>query len=406
MDELTLNPRAELVRDLDDDGSLRALMLIAPRRGVPLRTTTVARDEGAVFEVLRDVAAGVGVEFDLDACAWQRLVDIGFLLRPDEVPAAVPFTCPIGDAAPYRGSRDALRVNPALRLDGRVGAPAEAWVDVPSAGRERDGGRGARRVNAYADDRAWAIVVHAHLPTPTAFSLDANDRSLLARLTPGGAVPADLDDDSVGRLLDAGLVEDRAAAERASDAWEAAGAAAVEDFARDRCASLAGLLHPRMVDALRARYRALVAEGYAGFDEALGRNRFCMHNEPVARVIHRALAPLVSSVAGEAVKPSYVYLGGYREGAVLVPHRDRDQCPISVSLLIDYEPTPASQWPLRVELPRPGGPAVFEAYQSPGDGVFFDGTKLIHHRPPLPAGHRSTSLFFHYVPARFEGGLD
>ena len=55
MDELTLNPRAELVRDLDDAGSLRALTLIAPRRGVPLRTTTVARDEGAVFEVLRDV---------------------------------------------------------------------------------------------------------------------------------------------------------------------------------------------------------------------------------------------------------------------------------------------------------------------------------------------------------------
>lgn len=298
-------------------------------------------------------------------------------------------------------------MNPTLRFDDREGAPERGWVDAPSAGRRRGAVRGAARVNAYAADRAWATVAHAHLPAPTSFSLDARDRAAVARLTPGAAAPADLDEATAGRLLDAGILVDPAEALARCAAWGVARASAAGRFGRDRCAPLAGMVHPAMVDALRARYRALVAEGYAGFDDALGRNRYCMHNEPVARALHRDLAALASEVAGEALKPSYVYFGAYREGAVLVPHRDRDQCPVSISLLVDYEPAPASRWPLCVRVPRGGGATeLVEVLQAPGDGLFFDGTRLEHFRPPLPRGHRSTSLFFHFVPVGFEGSVD
>ncbi|MFO0624398.1 MAG: hypothetical protein U0325_02185 [Polyangiales bacterium] len=407
MSELTLNPRAEIVRSRGADDELVALTLMAPTRGGALRTTTVRRDEGDVFTVLRGVSEGRGVDLALDDRAWSRLEEIGLLVPPSQVSAPVAFTCPMRDAAPYAGPREVLRVNPSLRLDAHPGAPTAYEVDAPSAGRVRDVARGARRVNPCAADRVWATVSHPDRPAPMALSLDGADHRVLAALTPGGAVPTGLDDAAVGRLLDAGVLEDLRDLDARRDAWTRARRHAAQTFQHDRCASLAGMVHPVTVDALRAHYRALVAEGYAAFDDTLGRNRFCMHNEPVARVLHQALTALVAEVAGQPLKPSYVYLGAYTEGAVLVRHQDRDQCPISISLLIDYAPTATSRWPLRVEVPRPGGAVeVVEALQAPGDGLLFDGTQLPHHRPALPAGHRSMSLFFHYVPEGFAGGLD
>jgi hypothetical protein len=407
MNELTLNPHAEIVRRRGADDELVALTLMAPARGLALRTTTITPDEGDVFTVLRGVADGRDVDLDLDDRAWTRLEAIGLLVPRDRVSTEVPFTCPMRDAPPYAGPRTALRVNPSLRFEDRVGAPAEYEVDAPDAGRVRASVRGARRVNPCARDRAWATLSHGHLPAPIHLSLDARDRDALARLTPGGDVPPALDDATVGRLLDAGVLETTLTLAARRDAWERSRRGAAETFQRDRCASLAGMVHPRMVDALRRHFRALVAEGYAAFDDTLGRNRYCMHNEPVARVLHHALTALVAEVAGQRLKPSYAYLGAYTEGAELVRHKDRDQCPISISLLIDYEPEATSCWPLRVEIPRGDGSIeLVEALQSPGDGLFFDGTQLTHHRPVLPAGHRSMSLFFHYVPEGFDGGLD
>lgn len=40
-----------------------------------------------------------------------------------------------------------------------------------------------------------------------------------------------------------------------------------------------------------------------------------------------------------------------------------------------------------------------------GDGLVYQGRELIHYRYSLPKGHKSTSLFFHYVPKDFVGDL-
>ena len=76
-----------------------------------------------------------------------------------------------------------------------------------------------------------------------------------------------------------------------------------------------------------------------------------------SRRLSSALGDPVSQVAGVAVKPSYAYFASYREGAELEIHRDRQQCEVSISFLIDYVPSPdgASPWPLWVgRTPRRG----------------------------------------------------
>src|SRR5262249_37369226 len=170
-------------------------------------------------------------------------------------------------------------------------------------------------------------------------SIDGPRRDLFRCLAPGGAPPEDLDDGSIEALARAGVLVDPEDAARRAEAWAAARREAGEAFRGRGYAVLRGMIPPAMVAGLRRYYRDLVAEGYVGLD-ASARIRYCAHNEPMARFIHRALTGLVSEAAGEPVRPSYVYFASYRPSARLDPHRDRAQCPISISMLIDYDPDP------------------------------------------------------------------
>jgi hypothetical protein len=104
------------------------------------------------------------------------------------------------------------------------------------------------------------------------------------------------------------------------------------------------------------------------------------------------------------VEPSYVYFASYQPGAALPRHVDREQCEFSISLLVDYEPDPdgPSGWPLCLE--NPSAPEAGTAADlGVGDALVYRGRELIHYRDPLPAGHQSTSLFFHYVRPDYAG---
>ena len=135
----------------------------------------------------------------------------------------------------------------------------------------------------------------------------------------------------------------------------------------------------------------------------------------------------MSLIIGEEVIPSYVYAASYLENADLKPHIDRAQCEFSISFQVDYLPEPEDQlspWGLFLTPPYTtvdGGmdydstefPAKSESedkntavYLASGDGLVYKGRELIHYRYPLPQGHQSTSLFFHYVAKDFEGELN
>jgi hypothetical protein len=163
------------------------------------------------------------------------------------------------------------------------------------------------------------------------------------------------------------------------------------------------LIHPFHIAALRRYYRHAIRRGAIRLGDEQSSRRYVAHNESVARFFHYQIANAVAAMAGEAIKPSYVYLASYLSGAELKKHTDREQCEFSVTLALDFSPEPelATSWPIRLDTGK-GSVAV---YQALGDGLVYRGTKVPHYRGALPEGHTSTSIFFHYVPADFRGPL-
>jgi len=406
MTDLVLNPRAELCVDRRS-GEIRGVTLRAPTRERGLQITHVTReDPPAVFEVLRCVAEGRSIDVDVDDHALGKLQTIGLLVPDGNVPRPVRLGAPVDS---FKAPVDvpppsALVVNPTLVFHDEIAPPPEGWVEAESVRRQRGAVRGEARVNGFSRECAWAWVRNDGIPAPTPIAVEEADRPLFRRLASRSVAPADLDEATRARLYGLGALVDPDAGAKQLAAYEKTRADGRATYAAHRYAVLRDLVHPAFIAALRRYYRALIAEGYAGYDDTLGRNRYWMHNEPVARVLHASLTDLVSHLVGEPMKTSYVYFGSYKNNALLVRHLDREQCPVSISLLVDYEPDPVgpSPWPLFLDLPSESLPV----YLGLGDGLLFDGTRIHHHRPALADGHRSTSLFLHYVPVTFEGSLD
>ncbi len=169
-------------------------------------------------------------------------------------------------------------------------------------------------------------------------------------------------------------------------------------------APIGDLVHPFHLAALRRYYRCLIRTGAIRLGDGQSPRRYVAYNEPVARFFHHDIAATLSAIAGESLKPSYVYLASYLSGAELKKHTDREQCEFSVTLCLDFSPEPplATPWPIRLNTPN----GTVTVYQALGDGLAYRGTRLPHYRDPLGERQTSTSIFFHYVGSDFAGPLD
>jgi hypothetical protein len=169
-------------------------------------------------------------------------------------------------------------------------------------------------------------------------------------------------------------------------------------------APLANLIHPFHIAALRRYYRYRIRTGAIPLGDGQSPRRYVAYNEPVARFFHQDIAATLSAVAGEVLKPSYVYLASYLSGAELKKHTDREQCEFSVTLCLDFSPEPVLEtpWPIQLDTPT----STVTVYQALGDGLAYRGTRLPHYRGVLGERQTSTSIFFHYVGADFAGSLD
>jgi len=415
MTNFTFNPLTELMLKRRD-GEVLAIQAAAPVRGRPLRVLSISRDDDPeIFEVLHQIARGKPIHTEIDEDLWARLVEFGLLIPEDEIPIVPRLHCdPIRmppELVPRR-RRDAimpdearLRVNPSLRYQDEMRPPDEGRVPKMTFG------VGLERaiVNPFAENCAWAWVEHPDIGLPSALSIDAPLRETFRRLRPGAAPPADLDEDMKRALLRADVLVDPSDIDKRRASWALMRAEAAASVRRARYGVLRGLIHPLYVASIRRYFRGLVAEGHVRLDGHQVLLRFGAHNEPLARILQRGLTDLVSEISGEPVKPSYAYFAAYMPGAVLKPHKDRDQCAISISLQLDYQPEPedVSPWPLYLGLDDKApleNPTAIEL--GLGDGLFYRGTELVHWRDALPEGHASTSVFLHYVPADFRGSLD
>jgi len=236
------------------------------------------------------------------------------------------------------------------------------------------------------------------------FWLGPQLEGVLEGLRPGEPVPSSMPDSARYWLAAADILLPEDQTGQCHRAREARVSQASLLFREKGYAPLSDWIHPFHIAALRRYYRYLIRAGAIGLGDGQSPRRYVAYNEPVARFFHDDIAPTLSAVAGEVLKPSYVYLASYRSGAELKKHTDREQCEFSVTLCLDFspEPTLATPWPIRLDTPT--GPVT--VYQALGDGLAYRGTRLPHHRDPLGRGQTSTSIFFHYVAADFAGSLD
>jgi hypothetical protein len=249
---------------------------------------------------------------------------------------------------------------------------------------------------------AWVrdSVAGSLLPFWLSPELDGVVRGLQTSECASAALP----DDLRARLSSAGILTSAALVEWRRREWDAAFAKSALLFRQKGYAPLTNLIHPFHVAALRRYYRHLIRTGAIQLGDGQSSRRYVAYNEPVARFFHRQIAATLSAVAGEPLKPSYVYMASYLGGAELRKHVDREQCEFSVTLCLDFSPEPSLEtpWPIRLETPT----GTVSVYQALGDGLAYRGTRLPHYRDRLGEGQTSTSIFFHYVAAHFTGSLD
>jgi hypothetical protein len=205
-------------------------------------------------------------------------------------------------------------------------------------------------------------------------------------------------------LVDAGILIPAEYQGRSAQRWSITLERTSTEFQKKGYAPIADLIHPFHIAALRRYYRYLIRTGAVKLGDAQSPRRYVAYNEPVARFFHRAITAKLSALAGQALKPSYVYLASYLSGAELKKHTDREQCEFSVTLCLDFSPEPALETPWPIRLDTAGGTTV--VYQALGDALAYRGTRLPHYRDALGAGQTSTSIFFHYVSVDFAGPLD
>lgn len=227
---------------------------------------------------------------------------------------------------------------------------------------------------------------------------------VLASLRPGEPAPAALTRPVRETLARVNVLVGRGAERKRERTWEKICADAGAQFRSQGYTVVRDLIDPVLIGAQRHYYRALVAGGRLPRGDDQVAERYRLHSEPVAMFFHPQLAGLMGRIAGEPVKPSYLYFASYPPGSSLPRHVDRPQCEFSISLLIDYSPEPDGPcgWPLYLEHPDlPAGVAATDL--GIGDAVLYRGRQLAHYRERLPDGHQSSSLFFHYVREDFAG---
>jgi hypothetical protein len=258
--------------------------------------------------------------------------------------------------------------------------------------------------SVFALEGTVAWVRDADIGSLIPFWLGPQFESIVRELLPDEPVPESVPKSVRSVLEGAGiLVSAESIAQRTAHRKERDQKAAAL-FQKKGYAPLHGLIHPFHIAALRRYYRYRIRTGAIKLGDGQSSRRYVAYNDPVARFFHRQIATEVSAVAGEEIKPSYVYLASYLSGAELKKHVDREQCEFSITLCLDFspEPTLATPWPICLQTPS----AIVSVYQSLGDGLAYRGTRLPHYRSKLGEGQTSTSIFFHYVSADFNGTLD
>ena len=406
--ELSLipNPHAEL-KLVREGNVVRAITVLAPVKGHGLMVTRISGEkEPDVFGTLL-VSAIHRDAFRADGetiAVKHRLAEIGFLVSENQISSPVWFACDIDDPPtdliPSRAERtslnnlaDDLVVNPTFRRFSDAGPRPEMRTGKPLG-------------NRFRKDRSWIWLEDAVLSAPCVYSAGGEVAGCFDSFVPGQLAPASLNPAACERLRKAGvLVSATEIAEQQEDRGRQLEHAR-HQLGAARYTVLRHVLRPLQLGALRRYYRELIAEGFLQFGDEEWPNRFFTPHDPVAHFFHQQFTDLVSQVAGERVRPTFLYFASYHPGSDLPPHRDREQCEYSMSVLLDHSPEPddIAPWPIYVR--PPGEDIGVPIGLGIGDALLYRGREVVHYRYPLGQDQYSNLWFFFYVGEKFVGTLD
>ena len=421
--DLIVNPYTQIVyKDkysqwLFDAAPDADYFLKAPVPHEELKFTGISKSaEPALHELFLDLAQTqfdfLDVNLDLNARERDFLCAAGVLVERDKAPQKPLFYCLL-DEVPS-GEPDVppaeLIVNPSFHYEPFSFANLAAWINEKH----------------LSPNQPTVWIERPASRLRLGYWLAGAQAEIVSKFQAGRKPPAEIEPELAAKLYEAEILihpeKRREQTRREQQIIDAARA----DFGHRRYSVLRELLPAAQMSAMRRFYRQYVEQGFMPFGDSQVHRRFRQINEPLARFFHGNFQGLMSALAGEAVKPSYVYAASYKEHADLKPHTDRKQCEYSISFQVDYQPEPEdhrSPWALFVS--KPDFPIDFEkpyssqdfpaanqasetnppVFLASGDALFYKGCEMIHYRYPLPAGHRSTSLFFHYVPENFADDL-
>jgi len=333
------------------------------------------------------------------------LLQAVFQLRSKARTRTQPFSCFL-DELPneWASSRARSEPNPAVD-DAELIVNSSFWYQQDNDPREKLQHR-APSLDGFLRGYPIAWVQNPGTEIWTPYWVRGEWAETLRSLRAGTPAPPTLPPEVRLTLALADILVTRGHEQEVKARWDRICEAAQGELRTRGYAIVRSLIQPQQLGAMRRYYRALVADGGLPLGDDQSPERYRLHSEVLAAFLHPQLTSLVSRIAGEETKPSYVYFASYRSGASLPRHTDRAQCEFSISLLADYVPEPDGPcgWPLYLEDPRMPD-EVHAADLGIGDCIVYRGRELVHYRNPLPDGHQSTSVFLHYVRAGFSGRL-
>ena len=185
------------------------------------------------------------------------------------------------------------------------------------------------------------------------------------------------------------------------------------DYHRDGYAHLQGLIPAEVAQAFLQELKrdigpgAIKLTGVTNHPNLLRRAAFEVYGHHYRPMLYFlwGLTPIVSSIVGRDLLPTYDYFRIYREGDVCRVHSDRYSCEHSLSLTLDY--SDGEVWDLEIgqQHSEPSARVEEDFGSEPyasismgvGDAVLYRGVNHRHGRvTPNPNGW-SAHLFLHWV---------
>lgn len=116
------------------------------------------------------------------------------------------------------------------------------------------------------------------------------------------------------------------------------------------------------------------------------------YGDPLMDTILEISMHTLEQLTGLELLPTYSYYRVYRSGSVLVPHKDRPACEVSMTLCLGKEGD--HDWPIFVQRDdqEEGVPVSLE----PGDCLVYRGCEVKHWREKFD-GELQAQVFMHYV---------